>query len=608
MRGILHRIRVSGGHLYLICCPPMSQLQKLREASTISDLAALLNFKAQGITYLLFKIADSDRYFEFQISKRSGGTRTIAAPTEKLKRLQSNLANLLSNCLKELDESGTRRTPFVHGFVKGKSIITNAKAHRNKRWVLNMDLHDFFGTINFGRVRGIFIKDRCFALHPAVATVIAQIACRNNGLPQGSPCSPIIANMVARSLDLKLIDVANQYGLRYSRYADDISFSTRKHDFPDAVARRSPSADSHGWVIGDKLKKTLTRSGFTENPSKTRLQYFESRQEVTGLVVNKRVNVTREYRKQVRAMVNSLVSTGAFKLNAAAQARVQSKCTKSVDPMKQLQGMLGFIDWIDIRAKGGVQNAGAISHDHKYKTAFKECDLTGQEKQYRKFLFYREFFLMQQPVILTEGKTDKVHVYAAIKKQALLYPLLANTTSTVIKPVVRVFPCLERRTNALMGLTAGAPNLASFISAYEVETRKFHVPSTRQPILILVDLDSGWKKIKSIIAKKGHANPDGTADFYKVGSNLYVVCIPPPTGTVEGCIEDLYPAVVLGTKVGGKSFDKSNNTTDFGHHYGKHVFAEKVVRAHASQIDFNGFNPLLQRISLAIADYRCTQA
>ncbi|MDR3367987.1 retron Ec67 family RNA-directed DNA polymerase/endonuclease [Rhodoferax sp.] len=581
----------------------MSQLQKLREATTLAELAELLNFKAQGITYLLFKLTDSQRYFEFEISKRSGGTRTISAPTEKLKRLQSNLTNLLSNCLKELDDTGIRKTPFVHGFVKGRSIITNAKVHRNKRWVLNLDLQDFFGVINFGRVRGTLIKDRCFQLHPDVATLIAQIACRNNGLPQGSPCSPIIANMVARSMDLKLIDVANQYGLRYSRYADDITFSTRKHEFPEAVARNSVPGGSHDWVLGEKLKKVLIRSGFAENPNKTRLQYLESRQEVTGLVVNKRVNVTREYRKQVRAMVHSLVSTGEFKLDNAAQARVENKCTKSVDPLKQLQGMLGFIDWVDIRARGGVPKAGVISHDHKYKTAFKECDLTSQEKQYRKYLFYREFFLMERPVILTEGKTDKVHLYAAIKKQAFLFPLLADATAVPANPIVRVFPCVERRTNALMGLTAGAPNLASFIAAYEGETKKFHIPATRQPVIIVVDLDSGWKKIQFIISNKGHLKPDGSANFYRVGSNLYVVCIPPPTGASEGCIEDLYSPTVLSMKIGVKSFDKSNNTKDVGLHYGKHVFAEQIVRAHANKINFSGFNPLLERISLAIANY-----
>jgi RNA-directed DNA polymerase len=581
----------------------MSQLQKLRESSTLYELAKLLNFQAQGITYLLFKLTDSQRYFEFQISKRSGGTRTIAAPTEKLKRLQANLANLLHNCLKELDDSGVRKTPFIHGFVKGKSIVTNAQTHRNKKWVLNLDLHDFFDTVNFGRVRGAFIKDRCFLLHPDVATLIAQIACRNNGLPQGSPCSPIIANMVARSLDLKLIDLANQYGLRYSRYADDITFSTRKYDFPQAVARDTASGHGRDWVIGDRLKKTLNRSGFAENPTKTRVQYFESRQEVTGLVVNKRLNVTREYRKQVRSMVHSLVTTGAFKLEAATQARVDNKRTKTVDPLKQLQGMLGFIDWIDIHAKGGVEKGGAISHDHKYKTAYKWNDLNSQEKQYRKFLFYREFFLTKQPIILTEGKTDKVHLYAAIKKQAGQYPRLANTKGSIVTPAVRVFPCQERRTNALMGLTAGAGNLASFIAAYKNETSKFHEPPTRQPIVILVDLDSGWKEIQGIVAKNQQVKPDGTANFYKIATNLYVVCIPTPPGTSESCIEDLYSEEVLGRKIGGKSFNKSNKRSDLGAHFGKHIFAEKIVRADSRNIDFNGFNPLLDRISKAIIDY-----
>lgn len=586
----------------------MSQLQKLREATTLAELAELLNFKPQGITYLLFKLTDAQRYFEFEISKRSGGKRTIAAPTEKLKRLQSNLANLLSNCLSELNSLGVRKTPFVHGFVKGKSIITNARTHRNKRWVLNIDLHDFFGTVNFGRVRGILIKDRAFELHPDIATLIAQIACRNNSLPQGAPCSPILANMVARSLDLKLIDVANQFGLRYSRYADDITFSTRKQEFPSELAINSPAESGHTWSIGGKLEKILTRSGFSANPSKTRLQYSQSRQEVTGLVVNRRVNVTREYRKQVRAMVHSLVSTGAFKLDAAAQARVDNKCSESVDPLKQLQGMLGFIDWVDMRSKGTAETSPTGHHDYKYRTAFKEGDLAGQEKQYRKFLFYREFFLMERPVILTEGKTDKVHLHAAIRKKASLFAHLADTSTVPPNLKIRVFPCIERRTNALMGLTAGAPNLASFISAFESETKTFHIPENRQPVIVLVDLDSGWKKIRDIVGKKTHSKPDGSANFYKIGGNLYVVCIPPPAGAIEGCIEDLYSAKVLGFKIGGKSFDKTNKTTDLGLHYGKHVFAEKVVRAHASKINFNGFIPLLERISLAIEDYKTASA
>jgi retron-type reverse transcriptase len=581
----------------------MSKLQKLREATTLADLSYLLGFKPQAITYLLFKLTDSQRYFEFELSKKSGGTRTIAAPTDKLKRLQSNLSNLLSLCLQELEVSGVRKTPFVHGFVKGKSILSNAKVHRNKRWVLNLDLHDFFGTINFGRVRGTFIKDRSFLLHPDVATIIAQIVCRNNGLPQGAPSSPIISNMVARSLDLKLVDVANQYGLRYSRYADDITFSTRKQDFPTALASSDASESGHDWVLSEKLQKILSKSGFSENPKKTRLQYFESRQVVTGLVVNKRVNVTKEYRKLVRAMVHRLVSTGTFTLDAGGQARVENKRTKIVDQLKQLQGMLGFIDWVDIRGQISTGGGRPLTHEHKYRTAFKENNLTSQEKQYRKFLFFREFFSMERPVILTEGKTDKVHLHAAIKKQATLYPNLVDSTTIPASLSVRVFPCAERRTNALMGLTAGAPNLAAFISSYEEETKSFFKPKARQPVIVLVDLDSGWPKVRDAIGKKTRTKPDGTEAFYQVGWNLYVVCIPPPAGVAEGCIEDLYSAKVLNLKIGVKSFDKTNNTLDKGLHYGKHVFAEKIIKPYASKIDFSGFNPLLDRISAVIAHH-----
>lgn len=582
----------------------MSLLQKLRKATTLPDLAELLNFKSQAITYLLFRQTDAQRYFEFEISKQSGGTRTIAAPNERLKRLQSNLAHLLENCLAELEETGVRKTPFVHGFIKGKSIVTNAKIHRNKRWVLNLDLHDFFGTVNFGRVRGTLIKDKSFLLHPTVATVIAQIACRNNALPQGAPSSPILANMVTRPLDLRLVDIANQHGLRYSRYADDITFSTRIRDFPLALVDNSASESGHTWSLGSRLEKAITKAGFTVNPKKTRLQYLESRQEVTGLVVNRRVNVTREYRKKVRAMVHSLVSTGAFHLGAAETARVANKQATAVDPLRQLQGMLGFIDWVDSRGRILKDDRDEQAHLHRDKKAHKAKDLPNQEKQYRKFLFYREFFAMDRPVILTEGKTDKVHLYAAIKQQAVLFPLLANTSSMPPTSSVRVFPGSERRTNALMGLSGGTSNLAAFIAEYEAETKKFFKPSARHPVIVLVDLDDGWKRVKSAIEKKTGGIADGSKDFYFLGSNLYVVCIPPPAGATEGCIEDLYTTAVLKKGLGGKYFDKSNKTVDEGKHFGKFVFAEKVVKPHAKTIDFKGFNPLLHRLSTAIAAHQ----
>src|SRR5690606_34283132 len=105
---------------------------------------------------------------------------------------------------------------------------TNAAVHKGKRTILNLDLDDFFGQFNFGRVRGYFIANKHFELDPHIATVIAQIACYENSLPQGSPCSPVIANLITASLDMRLLRLANSCGCSYSRYADDITFSTRK--------------------------------------------------------------------------------------------------------------------------------------------------------------------------------------------------------------------------------------------------------------------------------------------------------------------------------------------------------------------------------------------
>lgn len=575
----------------------MLQITKLRAAKNIHDLASLLNFKPSTITHLLFKLGDTDRYTEFEISKQSGGTRKIAAPTSKLKKLQTNLSNLLTNCLFELETSGERNSPFIQGFVREKSIVTNARLHRNKRWVLNIDIEDFFGSINFGRVRGIFIADKAFKLDPAVATLIAQISCRNNFLPQGAPTSPIISNIVARPLDIKLIDFANRYGLRYSRYADDITFSTRKKEFPTELASRTADEETHYWILSEGLRHTFIKSGFTINDKKTRLQYRDSRQVVTGLVVNERVNVTRELRKTVRAMVNTQVTTGEFQLSEAMRKRAANKRSAAAPLPNQLQGMLGFIDWVDIQAKAAKM--GKAFHIHQEHVAKQSKALSSQERLYRKFLLFREFQTAAAPILLTEGKTDKIHISAAAKALAKNFPILATIENGKPKLNFRLFPILERRTNALLGLTGGTSQLSDFISSFETETKTFFKPTHPQPIIVIADKDSGWSKIGGVIKTKTKTDKivDGTQPFYILSSNLYVICIPPPPGMETGAIEDLYPKDVLNQKIGVKSFDKSNKTKDNGTHYGKTAFAREVIQAKAYHIDFTGFNELLDRIS-----------
>ena len=120
---------------------------------------------------------------------------------------------------------------LINYLYKNKSIYTNAAIHRNKRFVLNMDLQNFFDSFHFGRVRGFFIKNRNFNCTNEIATMIAQIVCYKGKLPQGAPSSPVITNLICGSLDYRISKLSKKYKLDYTRYADDITFSTNNRHF-----------------------------------------------------------------------------------------------------------------------------------------------------------------------------------------------------------------------------------------------------------------------------------------------------------------------------------------------------------------------------------------
>ena len=256
----------------------MSRLTELKATSTLHDLAVLLHFKPANLAYVLYRLSPPAKYKTFTIPKRSGGTRSISAPTPHLKVLQRNLADLLQDCWEDISFARYRKDNIAHGFKRGRSIISNARRHRNRNYVFNVDIKDFFPSINFGRVRGYFIKDSSFELNPAIATIIAQIACYENSLPQGSPCSPVISNLIGHVLDVHLVALAASTGCTYSRYADDLTFSTNKGDFPAPIARPESTNSPHRWVPGKPLTKIVARNGFSLNPAKTRMQYHDSRQ------------------------------------------------------------------------------------------------------------------------------------------------------------------------------------------------------------------------------------------------------------------------------------------------------------------------------------------
>ncbi|MBI4783945.1 MAG: RNA-directed DNA polymerase [Oscillatoriophycideae cyanobacterium NC_groundwater_1537_Pr4_S-0.65um_50_18] len=261
---------------------------------TPRDVAALLDVPYKRFVYHLYK--EENRYTSFEIPKKSGDRRTISAPVIGLKIIQRKLSQVLY-CV-------YNPKPSVHGFVPAKSILTNALPHVKKRYVLNADLKDFFPSINFGRVRGLFMAAP-YGLSPEVATVLAQICCYEGKLPQGAPTSPVVSNMICARMDRQLQHLAKEYRSTYTRYADDITFSTTVPKFPKALAYVPEEGDEKKLILGEKLAEIIISNDFRVNEQKVRLQDKRSHQEVTGLTVNEFPNVDRRYVRSIRAILHA---------------------------------------------------------------------------------------------------------------------------------------------------------------------------------------------------------------------------------------------------------------------------------------------------------------
>ena len=277
----------------ILSISPQEMRKKFFDLETARDVANLLEIEYSDLVYHLYKCPIEEKYVTFEIPKRNGGKREIKAPVSPIKIIQRKLNKVLQEVYK-------RRQP-VHGFIYKRSIISNAYKHVNKRWVFNVDLNDFFPTISFQRVRGMFLN-KPYLLGEGAATVLAQICCCDGTLPQGAPTSPIISNMICSKLDNELNRMAQKYQCIYTRYADDITFSTDEDLFPEAIAKKNGYG---GIEPGHDLSRIITGNWFTINSDKVKLKKYDTHQEVTGLIVNKKVNVRRRYVKQIRAMLHS---------------------------------------------------------------------------------------------------------------------------------------------------------------------------------------------------------------------------------------------------------------------------------------------------------------
>jgi retron-type reverse transcriptase len=273
----------------------------------VKTLASAIGVSVAEIRFLAYERALSrvSHYQRFLIPKKSGGSRQISAPMPRLKRVQYWI---LDNILAKVPVHEA-----AHGFVPGRSILTNAAPHTGRGVVVNLDLKDFFPTLSWRRVRGKF---QGLGYSGAVATVLALICTEPDAdeveldgqrlfvrkgprrLPQGAPTSPALTNLICSRLDKRLSGLAAKLGFTYTRYADDLTFSAS-----------GEAAEITGTLL-KAVEAIVTAEGFAVHPGKTRVMRSHRRQEVTGLVVNERVGVPRDTLRRFRALLHQIEKTG----------------------------------------------------------------------------------------------------------------------------------------------------------------------------------------------------------------------------------------------------------------------------------------------------------
>jgi|GEM_PF-1020436 len=349
------------------------------------------------IAFLLFN-QSHDKYIRYTIRKNNGSERAIHAPKKKLKFLQQ----IINECMQA---SFTPRSA-AHGFVKERSIVTNAKNHVKRKYVYNIDLENFFPTISFHRVVGVF-KSFPFRFDIKMARHLANLCCHEGILPQGAPTSPVISNLICRSLDRNLWNLAKTNRVRYSRYADDITFSANQNVFTEQFLT--------------ELEDIIKKENFSINRDKVRLQRSHERQVVTGIVVNEMLSVKKKYKKDLRFLI-SLVKKGKDNAEFSAQAWLDANYKNrqryfgnvpSIEAV--ISGKLEFMRMVvgDERLKKHsfyktAEELGLIEDKHKKKKDLKTIDDQNKEWQEECIGRWKKYFEENDKYLISAIDFDKV--------------------------------------------------------------------------------------------------------------------------------------------------------------------------------------------------------
>ena len=376
--------------------------EKFHKLERPEDVAELLDVEFGNLIYHIRTSPEEGRYETFTLNKSSGGEREISAPASALKIIQQKLNQVFQAVY----------TPkaAVHSFLPGTNVRTNAEQHVKQRFVLCVDIKDFFDSINYGRVWGL-LQAIPYNLPQDVATVLAQICCHDNRLPQGAPTSPIVSNMLCAKLDSDLLQLAQENKCIYTRYADDLTFSTSMRQFPDELATEGAEGDIKA---GQDLHEVVNENGFELNEDKTRLQHEDYRQMVTGLVVNEFVNVPREFVQEIRAMLHSWDVHG---YEAAEEEFLREYDTKNRNPEKGepvfsrvIRGKLGFLSMIR-----GEDDSVYRKYLRKYARLSGDPPPLEEEEQ--------DDEGESSLIVYTEGKTDWKHLKRALQELSDKYKI-----------------------------------------------------------------------------------------------------------------------------------------------------------------------------------------
>ena len=266
------------------------KLEKFNSMATVLDVVQFLSIRVKELDQLLI----NPPYYTFEIPKKSGGVRTITAPEEALKKVQQTI-------LKQVEEL-YQKPSSVYGFVAMDEsevytcpIVANAANHVNKHYVLTVDIHHFFESIKTKDVFQLF-TNQPFYFPEKIALILTRLTTYKGCLPTGAPMSPMLSNLIFRDIDKKLEDLSIKEGYTYSRYADDLTFSSNEPFHEEFL---------------EQLQSCI--QPFTLNTKKTRIKKHTQQQKVTGILVNEKVNIDRKWIKQLRAMLHDLKINGVRK-------------------------------------------------------------------------------------------------------------------------------------------------------------------------------------------------------------------------------------------------------------------------------------------------------